>query len=64
PYAQVAIEIAPASSEIAPQVIIARITRRSAGYMELKKGNNIYALVKAVAIDRRSLGGHGHNDKK
>ena len=64
PHTEVAIEITPVSSEIAPQVLIARITRRSASRMELKKGNKIYALVKAVAIDCRSLGGRGHNDRK
>jgi len=34
----------------------ARITRRSATYLDLKPGREVYALVKSVAIDRHSLG--------
>jgi molybdate transport system ATP-binding protein len=36
--------------------LIARITRKSLGDLDLKIGQSVYALVKAVAIDRRSLG--------
>ncbi len=63
PHADVAIEITPTSPASAPQMLIARITRRSANELGLKKGDNIYALVKAVAIDRRSLGGRGHGER-
>ena len=34
----------------------ARIMRRSVNELELKSGRSVYALVKAVAVDRRSLG--------
>ena len=34
----------------------ARIMRRSVDALELAPGRPIYALVKAVAVDRRSLG--------
>lgn len=39
--------------------IIARITRRSADLLGLKPGVRAYALIKAVAIDRPSLGRRG-----
>lgn len=64
PHAEVAIEVMPKTSapelSSGPQVIIARITRRSANGLGLQKGDSIYALIKAVAIDHRSLGGLGH----
>ena len=34
----------------------ARIMRRSVDELELSPGRPVYALVKAVAVDRRSLG--------
>ena len=37
----------------------ARITARSAAALELAPGARVYALVKAVALDRHSLGRHG-----
>ena len=37
--------------------LVARVTRKSAHDLGLKVGQQVYALVKAVAIDRRSLGG-------
>jgi len=37
--------------------LIARITRKSVHELALAPGKQVYALVKAVAIDRRSLGG-------
>ncbi|MGQ0654022.1 MAG: molybdenum ABC transporter ATP-binding protein [Betaproteobacteria bacterium] len=37
-------------------VITARVTRRSAVRLALSPGKPVYALVKAVAIDRRSIG--------
>ena len=64
PHADVAIEIKSKSPASAPQVLIARITRRSANELGLEKGGNIYALIKAVAIDRRSMGGYGHGGRQ
>jgi molybdate transport system ATP-binding protein len=37
--------------------LIARITRKSVDELGLKPGSPVHAMVKAVAIDRRSLGG-------
>ncbi|OHC75794.1 MAG: molybdenum ABC transporter ATP-binding protein [Rhodospirillales bacterium RIFCSPLOWO2_12_FULL_58_28] len=39
--------------------LIARITRKSVHELNLKPGTAVYAMVKAVAIDRHSLGGRG-----
>ena len=39
--------------------LIARVTRKSLHDLKLKPGTPVHALVKAVAIDRHSLGGHG-----
>ncbi len=39
--------------------LIARVTRKSVHDLKLSPGKKVYALVKAVAIDRRSLGGQG-----
>lgn len=39
--------------------IIARVTRKSAHDLALKPGQPVFTLIKAVAIDKRSLGGQG-----
>ncbi len=39
--------------------LIARITRRSAEMLDLKPGSRVFVMVKAVAIDRPSLGRRG-----
>ncbi|MGH8798875.1 MAG: molybdenum ABC transporter ATP-binding protein [Casimicrobiaceae bacterium] len=36
--------------------LLARITRRSRKELELREGQEIYALIKAVSLDRRSVG--------
>jgi molybdate transport system ATP-binding protein len=36
--------------------LIARITRKSVNELRLVPGKEVFALVKAVAIDRRSMG--------
>ncbi|MEP6996355.1 MAG: molybdenum ABC transporter ATP-binding protein [Betaproteobacteria bacterium] len=36
--------------------LLARITRRSVQELELREGRQVYALVKAVSLDRRSVG--------
>jgi molybdate transport system ATP-binding protein len=41
---------------VGPAPLIARITRRAAEELALAPGQRIYALVKAVSIDRRSVG--------
>jgi molybdate transport system ATP-binding protein len=43
--------------------LIARITRRSCDRLALAPGKRVYALVKAVAIDRKSLGGQGGSNR-
>lgn len=69
PHAEIAIEITPASdtsggaTQMRRQILIARITRRSLEKLDLKVGSPVYALMKAVAIDRRSLGGLGHGPR-
>jgi len=47
------------SSENTPQTVLARITQKSLSDMQLAPGKSVHALIKAVAIDRHSLGGHG-----
>ncbi|WP_316976710.1 molybdenum ABC transporter ATP-binding protein [Shumkonia mesophila] len=44
--------------------IIARITRRSAENLGLRPGVRIYVLIKAVAVDRPSLGRRGSRTRK
>ncbi|MCW8835280.1 MAG: TOBE domain-containing protein, partial [Rhodospirillales bacterium] len=39
--------------------ILARVTRKAASLLSLEAGKPIYALMKAVAIDRRSMGRSG-----
>ncbi len=41
--------------------IWARISRRSIRRLQLRVGSVVYVMVKAVAIDRSSLGGHGRS---
>jgi molybdate transport system ATP-binding protein len=36
--------------------LLARITRRSVHELTLREGQQVYALVKAVSLDRRSVG--------
>ena len=36
--------------------LVARVTRRSADRLQLVKGQTVYALIKAVALDRASVG--------
>jgi molybdopterin-binding protein len=39
-----------------PSSLWARVTRRSVDRLELKPGDHVFALIKAVAIDGQSLG--------
>jgi molybdate transport system ATP-binding protein len=41
---------------IGDATLIARITRRSRVELGLAEGQAVYALIKAVSIDRRSVG--------
>jgi molybdate transport system ATP-binding protein len=41
---------------VGPTPLVARITRKAADELALAPGRRIYALVKAVSIDRRSMG--------
>ena len=43
--------------------IIARVTRKSAHDLSLKPGRPVFTLIKAVAIDKRSLGGQGRTGR-
>ena len=67
PHCELALEITPtastATTKQTPEILIARITRRSLEQMNLKVGTALYAMMKAVAIDRRSLGGLGHGPR-
>jgi ABC-type molybdate transport system ATPase subunit len=36
--------------------LLARITRRSLHALALREGQPVYALIKAVSLDRRSVG--------
>lgn len=67
PHCELALEITPTAPHAltteTPEILIARITRRSLEQMNLKVGTALYAMMKAVAIDRRSLGGLGHGPR-
>jgi molybdate transport system ATP-binding protein len=39
--------------------LLARVTRRSGAALSLVPGREVFAVIKTVAIDRRSLGHHG-----
>ena len=61
-HVEVALSVSPRSADIAesgPQTVLARITQKSLTDMKLETGKPVHALVKAVAIDRHSLGGYG-----
>jgi len=47
-----------------PQIILARITRKSFSALNLAIGKPAHALIKAVAIDRRSLGSFGKTNRR
>jgi len=47
-----------------PQTVLARITRKSLHDLKLARQTPVYALIKAVAIDRHSLGGLGRGAKR
>jgi molybdopterin-binding protein len=36
--------------------IVARVTRQSLHELELREGMTVYALIKAIALDRHSVG--------
>ncbi|MFZ1907969.1 MAG: TOBE domain-containing protein, partial [Burkholderiales bacterium] len=42
--------------DVAGTILLARITRKSVEALELAPGRPVFALVKAVAIDRHSVG--------
>jgi molybdate transport system ATP-binding protein len=44
--------------------VIARVTRRAADQLGLIPGKRVFALIKAVAIDRPSLGRHGATTRR
>jgi molybdate transport system ATP-binding protein len=48
--------IVDVSLSVGPTALLARVTRESAQRLGLVPGLAVYALVKAVAIDRRSVG--------
>jgi len=61
-HVEVALSVSPRSADMAesgPQTVLARITQKSLTDMKLETGKRVHALVKAVAIDRHSLGGYG-----
>jgi len=41
---------------VGPLPLVARITRRSVHELALREGQQVYALIKAVSLDRRSVG--------
>ena len=61
-HAEVALTItaAPSYEDAKPQTVLARITRKSLHDLNLRPGVAAYVLIKAVAIDRHSLGGLGN----
>ena len=61
PHAELALAIAPGPGHETEkaQTVLARITRKSLQDLDLRPGVTAYVLIKAVAIDRHSLGGLG-----
>ena len=61
-HVEVALSVTPRGADTPtsnPQTVLARITQKSLTDMKLKTGKPVHALIKAVAIDRHSLGGYG-----
>jgi len=48
--------IVDVSLAVGPQALLARVTRKAVVELRLAPGQPLFALVKAVSIDRRSLG--------
>lgn len=65
PHVEVALLVSPQNDPSgSPQTILARITQKSRQELNLAPGSKTHALIKAVAIDRHSLGGHGVGTKR
>jgi len=64
-HAEVALTVSPTDghgldhSDTKDQSVLARITRKSLHDLDLHPGSDAFVLIKAVAIDRHSLGGLG-----
>ena len=56
PVAEGALEV---QIRLGPDRLLARLTRRSGEALGLEPGRPVFALIKTVAIDRRSLGRDG-----
>jgi molybdate transport system ATP-binding protein len=56
PVAEGALEV---QLRLGPERLLARVTRRSGQALGLEPGRQVFALIKTVAIDRRSLGRDG-----
>lgn len=65
-HAEVALTVsaAPGNASADGQTVLARITRKSLNDLNLRLGTSAYVLIKAVAIDRHSLGGLGLGAKR
>jgi molybdate transport system ATP-binding protein len=48
--------IAEVKLDVAGAALVARVTKRSIHELQLKAGQRVYALVKAISLDRHSLG--------
>ncbi len=59
PQVDVLLHLGEGAEDSPKSALWARITRRSLRDLGLAPGKRVYALVKAIAIDRRSLGGEG-----
>ena len=69
PHVEIALNVSPHETALGlaratPQTVLARITQKSLTDMQLEPGKPVHALIKAVAIDRHSLGGHGAGTKR
>ncbi len=51
--------IVEARIQVGAVFLLARITRRSAQLLQLAPGQTVFALIKAVSMDRRSVGQSG-----
>lgn len=64
PQVTIAMDITPQNDLSDGQTLLARITRKSLLDMKLAPGTPVWAMIKSVAIDRHSLGGHGRKPKR
>ncbi|MEG3618010.1 molybdenum ABC transporter ATP-binding protein [Magnetovibrio sp. PR-2] len=64
PQLTIAIEITPKEAAASSHRLLARITQKSLKDLGIVVGTPVWAMIKSVAIDRHSLGGHGRGNER